>query len=326
MKYQLKNIVKNPFRDYDINPLNADKIEKLKESIKKTNFWDNVLARPNGDLLELAYGHHRLEALRQIYDDNHTIEVIVLDLDDDEMLQIMMNENDDWYGSSANKHEAISSAKKLHPEYANRKIAEFLGIDKRLVESYANVTKAIDNNYIDKNMILEVNNYKNLGTLSNAVMKNEIAKKDISKVYKRSVTYSRKHSLTVEDVTNAYKDIENEKKYFNNKPKKTEKKEEKFIELHQLISKAKFSVQDAVTQVQNIVALKDSISDNKEIYRAIGLVAEIKQLIKISQPILKPLSDEIDKNKTNITDFGGYGTRTESSKNQFLTTNNKYKL
>jgi len=323
MKYQLKNIVKNPFRDYDINPLNADKIEKLKESIKRTDFWDNVLARPNGDLLELAYGHHRLEALRQIYDDNHTIEVIVRDLNDDEMLQIMMNENDDWFSSSANKHEAISSAKKLHPEYANTKIAELLGIRVIFVDNYNNVKKAIANNYIDKNMIHEVNNYRNLGTFSSAVMKNEIAKKDISKVYKRSVTYSKNYNLTLKDVTNAYKDIENEKKYLNDKPKKTEKEDEKFIELHQLISKAKYSVQDAITQVQNIVAFKDSINNNKEVYRAIGLVAEIKQLIKISQPILKPLSNEIDKNKTNITDFKGLGTRTESSKNKLLIPNNK---
>ena len=51
------------------------------------------MARPKGNLFELAYGHHRLEVLKQIFGDNYTIEVIVRNLNDDQMLQIMTNEN-----------------------------------------------------------------------------------------------------------------------------------------------------------------------------------------------------------------------------------------
>ena len=82
----------------------------------------------------------------------------------------------------------------------------------------------------------------------------------------------------------------------------------------QLISKAKDSVFDARLQVQTVISLKESINDNKERYRFIGLINEIQGLIKISQPIIKLLSNKININKNN-------NKLSKPPKKELLTTN-----
>ena len=101
MRIRLKRLRANPFRNLPTYPIDRRKVEKLKSSIKRTTFWDNIVVRPhpNGDALyfQIAYGHHRLEALRELYDEDHKIGVIVRDLGDEQMLKMMAAENDDAY-------------------------------------------------------------------------------------------------------------------------------------------------------------------------------------------------------------------------------------
>lgn len=101
----------NPFRDPKLYPLHRAKIESLKMSIRSTGFWDNVLARrvsPLGatsnadDVFQLAYGHHRLQALKELIDekvieDDFIVEIPVRKLDDATMIRIMSNENMEEY-------------------------------------------------------------------------------------------------------------------------------------------------------------------------------------------------------------------------------------
>ena len=189
----------------------------------------------------------------------------------------------------------------MHPEYNNKEIAELLNINSSYVSHYKAISKAIEGNYFDKSIIKEVENYQNLSIVASQVIKNKIEKKDIKQIYERSTKYARqgynRFVITKKDFDNAFKDIQNERTFLK-KEAKTQK-EERFIELHQLISKAKASVFDASLQVQTVISLKESINDNKERYRFIGLVNEIQQLIKISQPIIKLLSNKININKNN---------------------------
>jgi ParB/RepB/Spo0J family partition protein len=286
MKVKLKNIRNNPHRDFNLNPLNAEKVNRLKESIEETEFWDNILARKKGDSYELAYGHHRVQALKEIFDEDYLIEIIVRDLNDDDMLKIMINENDNWFGSSANKHEAIAAAKKLHPKYTNKEIAKLLNISPHHLTAFSNVTKAIDNDYIDKNTINIVDNYVNLGKLSASVIKNKIEKNEVEEVYKRARQYSSKSYLKDKVFDNAFKDIQNEKTFLKRDNKIEEKKEE-IIHLHQAISKTSQLVFSAKVEVQKIIGFKNLLNSNKDLFRAMRLVSEIKDFIKISQPILK---------------------------------------
>ena len=100
MKISLQDLRPNPYRDAAHYPIHREKLEALKASIRSTGFWDNILLRQaeDGKHYEIAYGHHRLEALRElaaekvIEPDMH-FELPVRQLDDATMIQIMANEN-----------------------------------------------------------------------------------------------------------------------------------------------------------------------------------------------------------------------------------------
>ena len=110
MKTKLNQIKKNPFRDLKKYPLDIDKIKKLEKSIKETDFWDNLLARCVDNEIQLAYGHHRLEALKNIYGGNFEIDIAVKKINDETMFKIMVNENDSWYNNVSNIDEATEKA------------------------------------------------------------------------------------------------------------------------------------------------------------------------------------------------------------------------
>ncbi len=73
MRFQLKNIQPNPFRHVDRYPITKEKVEALRESIRTTGFWDNIVAREVNGKAEITYGHHRLVALREEYGPDHEV-------------------------------------------------------------------------------------------------------------------------------------------------------------------------------------------------------------------------------------------------------------
>jgi len=102
---KLIEIESNPFRNPESYVFDQPKIESLKEKIADTSFWENLLARKTKDgRIQLAYGHHRIEALRQLLAEGMTefteIKINVrpeTQLTDERMLKIFANENaDDW--------------------------------------------------------------------------------------------------------------------------------------------------------------------------------------------------------------------------------------
>lgn len=103
----LAKIRANPFRDFAINPLKTSKVEALRADIDKIGFWSHsIQARPVGGSFEVAFGHHRLEALKQL--GAKTVPLSVSDLSDAEMLQFMAQENDEeWGGDPEQTREAV---------------------------------------------------------------------------------------------------------------------------------------------------------------------------------------------------------------------------
>ena len=101
--YRLADIRPNRFRNIDRYPINREKVEKLKDSIGRTDFWDNLVARIGADgQPEIGYGHHRMVALREMFPPDHEISLIVRDLDDAAMLHVMADENmQEWASSGA---------------------------------------------------------------------------------------------------------------------------------------------------------------------------------------------------------------------------------
>jgi len=120
MKVQIKDLEPNPYRDMENYPINSNKINHLIGSIKQTGFWDNVIARKSNGEIQIAYGHHRLEALKKVMKPTDEIEVPIKDLTDALMIQIMAKENDnDWQTCVAVTDETVRVARKFlneHPE------------------------------------------------------------------------------------------------------------------------------------------------------------------------------------------------------------------
>jgi ParB-like chromosome segregation protein Spo0J len=104
----LADIRPNPFRQIDKYPIARAKIAALRESIDRTGFWENVVVRDAPDGPEIAYGHHRLVALREHYGEEAVFRFIVRPLDDDAMYDVMVRENAvEWSTNAALDQETI---------------------------------------------------------------------------------------------------------------------------------------------------------------------------------------------------------------------------
>ena len=112
MEVRVSDLYPNPFRNIEKYKIDRDKVQALKTSIEETTFWDNILARPKNGGFEIAYGHHRWAALKDLGIDE--VNIPVRELDDSTMLRIMANENlADWATTPAVINETIFAAKKF---------------------------------------------------------------------------------------------------------------------------------------------------------------------------------------------------------------------
>ncbi len=87
----------NPFRMVEQYPFNERKIQALMHSITEVGLWEGVIARKTGRRYQLAFGHHRIEAVEQLGLKKALL--IVRDLDDKQMLQFMGRENLEDYNA-----------------------------------------------------------------------------------------------------------------------------------------------------------------------------------------------------------------------------------
>ncbi len=120
LKVKLCDLRDNPFRDFALYPIQEDRIVELLDSINETTFWENLLARRNGNLIELAYGHHRKVAAVRAFGDQHEIRIPVRALSDAMMIKIMGRENSEKYKCIPAAIDSTVKAAKIylesHPE------------------------------------------------------------------------------------------------------------------------------------------------------------------------------------------------------------------
>jgi ParB-like nuclease family protein len=111
-EFAIKDILPNPFRHIDRYPIKREKVDALRESLRATGFWGNVVARlgPTPGTAEIAYGHHRRAALLEEYGPDYKVSLIIQDLSDEQMLKHMARENmEEWSTDSAVEQETIRS-------------------------------------------------------------------------------------------------------------------------------------------------------------------------------------------------------------------------
>ena len=96
-KIAVADILPNPHRDLELNPINPERLGQLLESFERTGFWDNIVVREHPtreDKYQLAYGHTRLGALNDKSVEVDTITIPVAKLTDWEMYCAMVDENE----------------------------------------------------------------------------------------------------------------------------------------------------------------------------------------------------------------------------------------
>lgn len=112
---QLKDLNPNPYKKQIqggfIDPV---VVEQIRESAEKTSFWEQWVVRETGKgQYELAFGHHRLEAAKQLYGSSYEVSVQVEEYTDEQMLIAMADEN----AGSAESVEAQADVVRISREY-----------------------------------------------------------------------------------------------------------------------------------------------------------------------------------------------------------------
>lgn len=170
MKVQIKQLEPNPYRDMDHYPISEEKVQRLAESIHQTGFWDNILARKADGKIQIAYGHHRLMALRKVMKPTDEVDIPVKSLDDAVMIKVMANENmEDWKTSPGVIDETVRVAKRFleeHPEEIHlafhgrsdqgigaKVISGFLGWDYTKVQHSLERLGLIDEGIVDQEAV-----------------------------------------------------------------------------------------------------------------------------------------------------------------------------
>jgi len=120
-KIRLGDVRHNPFRRFDEFPLIEKKVLALQNSIQETGFWDNVLGRVVEGGVEIAYGHHRIEAAKRVYGDDHEIGITIRELSDVDMLRVMGLENsEDWMNPVQHAHLIVKQARSFFDSWFDR--------------------------------------------------------------------------------------------------------------------------------------------------------------------------------------------------------------
>jgi hypothetical protein len=96
---ELKDLKPNPKRDFTVDPLDADVVAKLKESIKEHGFWSGVTARRHNGEIQVAAGWHRCKAA--IAAGEREAQIFIGDFDDRDMVRVYASENATQRGNSS---------------------------------------------------------------------------------------------------------------------------------------------------------------------------------------------------------------------------------
>jgi flagellar biosynthesis GTPase FlhF len=108
----LDKVKDSPFRNKKRNPIDKDKVKHIAESVTATDFWKGIQGREAGEFIEIAFGHHRIDAARMLGMKEIPIEVLVLS--EAEMLKRMTREN--LHGDLPAAIEVVEATVKAYAE------------------------------------------------------------------------------------------------------------------------------------------------------------------------------------------------------------------
>jgi len=311
MKVQIKDLYPNPYRDMDNYPINRDKVETLKASIKQTGFWDNIVARNMDGKIQIAYGHHRLTALREALAWDTEVDIPVKDLPDSVMIQIMANENMEEYRTGpAIIDETVRVAKKYleeHPEeaepyYTQKKMVSIDAISRFLNWPSTRVQFSLERLNLEKSGMVNRQAINKLPT--------ERSARDFVKAAQKWELPVEEHESVVDEImrTENYgfdqvEKVVSEAKY-KNKPKERKEEYEREIKTIQFnnycVSVFSKSV-DLHRQLDILIEHKEqfnylSMSDVKDARTRLEMLSSLKNLAGRINKLIDLIKDENNSN------------------------------
>ena len=91
MKVKLADIQPNPFRDFTVDPIIEENVDKLVASIEDDGYWGGIVCRKVGKIIQYAAGHHR--GIAALKTGIMEADVHVGNFDDAAMIRIYTREN-----------------------------------------------------------------------------------------------------------------------------------------------------------------------------------------------------------------------------------------
>ena len=206
MEIKIKDLKPNPYRDMRNYPINREKVETLKTSILQTSFWDNIVVRKrkNGTY-QIAYGHHRLIAVQELFNPDDIVDLPVRGLTDAIMIQMMASENmDEWKASIAVIDETVKAAKKFleqHPEEIKKMglrpspegrigsipVSKFLGWKEGRIYDSLDRLKLIDKGILDATAVKAMPSERHAREFTTTVKKKAKTSVPVSKPMQRKI-------------------------------------------------------------------------------------------------------------------------------------------
>ncbi len=315
MKVKVKNIKANPYRNINHYPLNKDKIMVLTKSIEKTGFWDNLVGRKVDGEIQIAYGHHRIEALRLAkgYGYDFEFELPIKDLEDGTMIQIMANENmQEWGHSIIVTDETVKVAKEYlrlttenQPSTKNNNkdvissydIANFLGWNQNKVASSLKRMRFIDENKVDKTAVESLPSETHAETFATVISNKDFTPKEQQKIADKIT--SGGHGKR--DVKGIIESAEFDKKYPRGKKKiKSDPRVIKFEHKLIQIASSMNPVSDDLLKLKIMHEEINNISTLKGQVNIKILFASIGKLQRRINEFLDVMSNDTELTKDNI--------------------------
>jgi len=94
MKLKLSELKPNPFKkQISKGELNKEQVNKIKANIKELGFFGSLPVFKKDDKYYLIAGHHRTQALKEVYGKDWEVEVVISDYNEDQVFRGMVIEN-----------------------------------------------------------------------------------------------------------------------------------------------------------------------------------------------------------------------------------------
>lgn len=282
MKVKIKDLVPNPYRDLNNYPMDENKVRSLTESIKQTGFWDNILARKSNGKYQIAYGHHRLAVIRELFKPTDEVDIPVKELDDAVMIKIMANENmEAWTALPRVIDETVRVTKQFleeHPEEKKKISAHgrLTIVGANMISNFLNwneqrVRYSLERLHLIEDKIIDQQAIDSLPT--------ERSARDFVKAVKETRLPIHKQRAAVEKILEgsrgeqAVRDVVIGEKYTTPK-KKQEYKSEKIIKYESYVAGIRNKADELFEDLKDLVKTEKELGDiGDNLYRRLLLMS-----------------------------------------------------